>query len=157
MLREHYCGLLHMPKLPVACLNDPIAFMPLQRHLVLLESCWFDFLSQTLPYEHVIIGKCYRMEQVVISYNYAPCFSQNGIYINLSCWTLSCLSRVLRSIGWISLNSCFLHVFFAPVQPCRKIMIRIPAVSVLTVTRGERPHCAQKSKHTQPLLHTAVQ
>lgn len=111
--------------------------MSLQRHLVLFESCWFDFLSQSLPCGHVITGKCCRMEQVVISYDYAPCFSQNGIYINPSCYTLSCLSRVLRSIGWISLNTCVLQVPLPPVQPCRKIMVRIPAVSVLTVTRGD--------------------
>lgn len=75
-LHECYCGLLHMQKKPVACFNDPIAFMPLQRHLVLLESCWFDFLSQSFPHEHVITGKSCRVEQVVIYHNYAPCLAR---------------------------------------------------------------------------------
>lgn len=153
---EHSRGLLHMQKQSVACFNDPIVFMPLQRHLVLLESCWFDFSSQSLPHEHVITGKSCRVQQVVIYHNYAPCFSENCFYINPSCQTLSCLSRVLRSIGWSSLNMCVLHAPFPPVQPCRKIMVWIPAVSVLPVIRGDPTVLRSPPKHKPPSHSSAA-
>lgn len=137
ILHGCYSGPPHGPKKPGACFNDPISFVPLQRCLIFFESCCFDFLSQSLPYGHVITGKCCRMEQVVISYIYAPCFNQNGIYINPSCQNLSCLSRALRSIGWITLNTRVLHIPFPPAQPCRKITVWIHARSVVSVTRGD--------------------
>lgn len=78
--------------------------MSLQRCLVFFESCHFNFLSQSFPYGHGITGKHCRMEQAIIYYLHAPCFNQNGVYINPSHQNLSCLPKA-DSIGWLTLNA----------------------------------------------------
>lgn len=134
------------------CFNDTISFRPLQRHLTFFETCCFHFLSQSLPYRHVITSKRCRMEQVVISYLYAPFFNQNGIYINLSYQNLSCLSKALRSTGWITLNAVQGAVH--PFTSCTVLQkahhwYKVHTTVVVSITSRD------PNLHTSPTLHAA--